>query len=107
LGNKSAQQHRSVLGHPPNKPTRVLVLDKRQPNAHVPAALAGAAQVFCDLIKANVAMNYLEKQLDGALHPDIKAPDARCLDNDSVIQIPQGGIFEPRHQKSSADGMRL
>jgi hypothetical protein len=71
------------------------------------AACFWASEVLGDFIHINVAVNDFKKKLNGALQPDVQASYARSLDDDGVVQIAEGGIFEPRHQKSSADGIRL
>ena len=60
-----------------------------------------------DFIELNVAVADLEQELQRTLQPHVKAPHTGGFDNDAIVQIPQRHIFQPRHQKSSADGMRL
>jgi len=64
-------------------------------------------QIARDFIETDVAMRDLQEQLHGTLEPDMKTPDAGGLDQHLVIEIAEGCVFEPRHQKSSADGIRL
>jgi len=66
-----------------------------------------ASEVLCDLVQMHVAVIDLDEKLHRALQPDVQAPDARRFDDDTIVQIAQRHIFEPRHQKSSAEGMRL
>jgi hypothetical protein len=55
----------------------------------------------------HVAVINLDEKLHRALQPDVQAAKARRLDDDAVIQVTQSCVFKPRHQKSSAEGMRL
>jgi hypothetical protein len=63
--------------------------------------------VLRDFVEVHVAVINLDEKLHRALQPDMQAAQARRLDYDAVIQVTQSRVFEPRHQKSSADGMRL
>jgi hypothetical protein len=96
-----------VSRHASHKPTCFFVFDKREPNAYMAATLLGASEVLGDFIKVNVAMNDLYKKLYRALQPYMQAPHTSRLDDEAIVQIPQGSIFKPCHQKSSADGIRL
>ena len=71
------------------------------------AARLWTGKVLGDLIKVNVSVNDFKKKLHRALQPYMQAPHAGGFDDDAVVQIPEGSIFQPSHQKSSADGMRL
>jgi hypothetical protein len=71
------------------------------------AAHFWASEVFRHFVKMHVAMNDLEKKLQRALLPNVKAPHAGCLNDNAIIEIAERRVFEPRHQKSSAEGIRL
>jgi hypothetical protein len=72
------------------------------------AAFPGrAGEVFCDFIHVYVTVIDFDQKLNRALQPDMQASHACGFDDDGIVQIPQAGIFEPAHQKSSADGTRL
>jgi hypothetical protein len=63
--------------------------------------------VLRDFVEVHVTVINLDEKLHGALQPDMQAAQARRLNDDAVIQVTQSRVFEPRHQKSSAEGMRL
>jgi hypothetical protein len=93
--------------HPPDKPARILVLDERQAHTYMPTTHLWAGQVFGDLVQMHIAMNYLQKKLSRTLQPNMQAPDAGGFDDHAFVKVAEGRVFKPRHQKSSADGMRL
>ena len=66
-----------------------------------------AGKVFRDFVETNVSVIDFEEKLHRALQPDMQASQAGGLNKVVVIEIAQVGVFKPRHQKSSADGMRL
>ena len=105
--SKDSADRRRELWHPSYKPTRVLVLDERQTDTDMSAALLRAGQMLRHFVETHVAVNDLEKKLNWALQPDMQAPDAGRFDDDAIVQVSQGRVFEPGHQKSSAEGMRL
>ena len=73
----------------------------------MPTAGPRASEVFCDLIEPYIAVVHLQQQVQGTLQPYVKATHTSGFDQYIVVQIPKGNIFKPRHQKSSAEGMRL
>jgi len=104
---KKLQALKIKSGHPADKTARILILDECQPYSDVTAAGPWTSQMLRDFIEAHVTMVNLNEKLHRSLHPNVRASEAGCLDNHAVVQISQRGIFEPTHQKSSAEGIRL
>jgi hypothetical protein len=75
------------LWHPADKPAGILIFNECDPYADVTAAGAWTGEVFRHLIHANIPVNDLEKKLQRALQPDMKAPHTRSLDDGAVVQI--------------------
>ena len=73
----------------------------------MPTAGPRTGKVFRNLIELNVPVNDLQQKLDRALQSHMKAPLASGLNHHAIVQLPKRHVFQPRHQKSSADGMRL
>ena len=71
------------------------------------AAGGRAGEVFCNLVEVHVAVIDFEEKLHGALQPDVQTSQAGGFDDGAVVEVAQVDVFEPAHQKSSADGMRL
>jgi hypothetical protein len=97
----------TVSWHPPDKAAGVFVFDKGQAHANMAAAGGRAGEVFRHFVEMHVAVIGLEEKLHGALQPCMQAAQASRLDQIVVIEIAQAHVFEPCHQKSSADGIRL
>ena len=93
--------------HSTDKATAILFLYKAQAHAHMATTGPRARKIFRNFVESNVAVNYFEQELHGTLQPHMQASHTGCLDDDVVIQIPKRMVFQPSHQKSSADGMRL
>jgi hypothetical protein len=96
-----------VLRHSTYKAACVFVFDKRKAHADMAAAEDRTGKVFCNLVQAYVAVIDFEEKLHGALQPDVQTSQAGGFDDGAVVEIAQVDVFEPAHQKSSADGMRL
>ena len=64
-------------------------------------------KILRNFVHMDVAMIDLDEKLHRALQPCVKASHAGCLDDDGVIKVAKASVFEPRHQKSSADGILL
>ena len=95
------------LGHTADETARIFVLDQCQPDPDVTAAGPRASQILRDFVHAHIAVIDLDEKLHRTLQPDMQTPDTGRLNNDTVVQIPQCRVFEPGHQKSSAEGIRL
>ena len=76
-----------ALRHAADKPTCFLVLDERQTNADMVAALSRAGEVLGDFVEMYIAMIHFEQELDRALQPDMKASHAGRFDHDTVVEI--------------------
>ena len=73
----------------------------------MPTTGSRASKIFRNLIELNVPVNDLQQKLDRTLQPHMKAPLTSGLNHHAIVQIPKRHVFQPRHQESSADGMRL
>jgi hypothetical protein len=58
-------------------------------------------------IESHIAVHDLQQELQWTLRPHMQAPHAGSFDHHGVVQIAKCHVLQPRHQKSSADGMRL
>jgi len=73
----------------------------------MPTVALRAGEILRDFVHVHVPVIDLDEKLQRALKPGVEAPHARCLNNDAIVDITQTRVFQPRHQKSSAEGIRL
>lgn len=66
-----------------------------------------AREVLRHFVHVNIPVIDLDEELHGALKPYMQTAHAGCFDQDAIVQIPQVRVFQPGHQKSSAEGIRL
>lgn len=95
------------LRHAPHKPARILVLYQGQSRADVAAIPLWTREILGHFVHPHIAVIDLDQKLHRALQPCVEAAHARGLDDDAIIEIAEACVFQPRHQKSSADGIRL
>ena len=93
--------------HPTDEPAGVLVLDEGQPHADMAAIRSRTGKVFRNLVEPNVSVIHLDEKLYGTLKPHVQTSQARRFEQNAVVQVAEGHVLSPVHQKSSADGMRL
>jgi hypothetical protein len=77
----------STLRHPPDKPACFFVLDERQADADMTAALPRTGKVLGDFIETHVAMIDLDEKLQRTLQPNVQASHARRFDDCALVQI--------------------
>lgn len=104
---KSLPSPRRLSWHSAHKAARILIFYQRKPNAHMTASWPWACEMVRHFVQANITVIDFYEKLNGALHPGVQTSLASRLDNHRVVQISEGGIFKPAHQKSSAEGIRL
>ena len=102
--NKNAE---AFLRHPTDKSAGLFVFDECYLCPDMTAAHARTGKILRYFVHINVAVADFDEQLHRTLQPDVQAAHTSCFDDDAIVQVAQGCIFKPAHQKSSADGIRL
>lgn len=71
------------------------------------AIAAWTREVICHFFERHIPVVHFQQELKRALQPGMQATDAGGFNNRCPLHIPKLGVISPRHQKSSAEGMRL
>ena len=95
------------LRHSSHKSTGILVLNQHKPNANVTAIPLRTGKIFCHFIEMDIPMIHFDEKLQRTLQPHIEAAQAGRLYDRPVVEIAERRVLQPRHQKSSALGIRL